>query len=63
MGVQATALTPLIQVYDMPEAIRFYCGTLGFELGGSSPGTTRRKTHFQMGMDELGGADLSSHSL
>jgi glyoxylase I family protein len=35
--LKLTGLTPLIQVYDMPEAIRFYCGLLGFEVINSSP--------------------------
>jgi catechol 2,3-dioxygenase-like lactoylglutathione lyase family enzyme len=37
MPFALTGLTPLIQVHDMPEAIRFWCGTLGFELVSSSP--------------------------
>ena len=37
MAIEMTRLTPLIQVYDMPESIAFYCGKLGFELGASSP--------------------------
>jgi glyoxylase I family protein len=37
MLLELTGMTPLIQVYDMPEAIRFYCDLLGFEVVGSSP--------------------------
>ena len=59
MDVQATGLTPLIQVYDMPEAIRFYCGTLGFELAGSSPETdTPEGRMFHWAWLRLGGANL-----
>ena len=36
MTLQLSGLTPLIQVYDMPEAIRFYCDGLGFELASAS---------------------------
>jgi glyoxylase I family protein len=37
MSLKLTGLTPLIQVYDMPKAIRFYCDALGFEVVSSSP--------------------------
>jgi glyoxylase I family protein len=37
MAMEMTGLTPLIQVFDMPESIAFYCGKLGFEVGASSP--------------------------
>ena len=36
MGIAMTGLTPMIQVFDMPESIAFY-GKLGFEIGASSP--------------------------
>ncbi len=35
--MKLTSLTPLIQVYDMREALDFYCGALGFEVISSSP--------------------------
>ena len=37
MTIQASRLTPMIQVFDMPESIRFYCETLGFEIASASP--------------------------
>jgi glyoxylase I family protein len=37
MSLNLTGMTPLISVYDMPEAIRFYCDLLGFEIVNSSP--------------------------
>lgn len=37
MTLRATALTPLIQVHDMPAAIHFYRDLLGFEIVNSSP--------------------------
>ena len=37
MGLELTGQTPLLQVFDMPEAIAFYCGVLGFEIVASSP--------------------------
>jgi uncharacterized glyoxalase superfamily protein PhnB len=35
--MKATGLTPLISVFDMPEAIAFYCDILGFEIVSHSP--------------------------
>jgi glyoxylase I family protein len=59
MTVQSTGLTPLIQVYDMPEAIDFYCGTLGFEIGASSPEVEAPEgRYFHWAWLRLGGADL-----
>ena len=59
MTVQSTGLTPLIQVYDMPEAIRFYCGTLGFEIAAASPEVEAREgRYFHWAWLRLGGADL-----
>ena len=36
MTLQLTGLVPLIQVYDMPDAIPFYCDTLGFVIVSAS---------------------------
>jgi glyoxylase I family protein len=36
MGVDIRGLAPLLQVYDMPTAIHFYCDVLGFEVGATS---------------------------
>ena len=32
MAIDVRGMAPLLQVYDMPTSIRFYCGALGFEL-------------------------------
>lgn len=32
-----TSMTPLLQVHDMPRAVAFYCGKLGFEVVEHSP--------------------------
>ena len=32
MSLEVTYLTPLLQVFDMPRALEFYCGVLGFEI-------------------------------
>jgi uncharacterized glyoxalase superfamily protein PhnB len=31
------AVTPLIEVFDMPRALAFYCGALGFSIVDASP--------------------------
>ena len=59
MTLQSTGLTPLIQVFDMPEAIRFYCGTLGFEVAASSPEVEAPEgRYFHWAWLRLGAADL-----
>jgi len=35
MGIEIRGLAPLLQVFDMPASIRFYCGGLGFEIVGN----------------------------
>jgi catechol 2,3-dioxygenase-like lactoylglutathione lyase family enzyme len=37
MAIRATGLTPLLQVYDMPQALTFYQDVLGFEIVDASP--------------------------
>ena len=37
MAIEPTGLVPLLQVFDMPETIAFYCGLLGFEVVDASP--------------------------
>ena len=37
MSIQFDGLCPLLQVFDMPESVRFYCDVLGFELASHSP--------------------------
>jgi len=37
MTLNVTGLCPLIAVFDMNEAVRFYCDGLGFELIEASP--------------------------
>jgi uncharacterized glyoxalase superfamily protein PhnB len=36
-AIELRGLTPLLQVYDMPRAIRFYRDVLGFEVVANSP--------------------------
>lgn len=59
MTLEGTGLTPLIQVYDMPEAIRFYCGTLGFDIAAASPEVEAEEgRYFHWAWLRLGGAEL-----
>ena len=41
MAIDVRGMTPLLQVYDMPTSIQFYCEALGFEVittdGKSAP--------------------------
>jgi glyoxylase I family protein len=37
MGIELRGLCPLLQVFDMPTAVKFYCEILGFEIKGHSP--------------------------
>ena len=32
MGIDVRGLTPLLQVFDMPTSLRFYCDILGFKV-------------------------------
>jgi uncharacterized glyoxalase superfamily protein PhnB len=59
MGLDVTGLCPMIQVYDMSEAIGFYCGALGFEIAGNSPEVdTPEGRCFHWAWLRLGGAEL-----
>lgn len=37
MSLVFDGLSPLLQVFDMPTSVKFYCEVLGFELVGNSP--------------------------
>lgn len=37
MPLDFDGLCPLLQVFDMPTSVKFYCEVLGFELVGNSP--------------------------
>jgi uncharacterized glyoxalase superfamily protein PhnB len=55
MTINAESLCPLIQVFDMPAALRFYRDALGFEVVDNSGGTDDR---FDWVWLKLGGANL-----
>ena len=59
MTIEAGTIIPLIQVFDMPEAIRFYRDILGFALVNSSPEIDAAEGHyFHWAWLRLGRADL-----
>ena len=44
MGIELSGCCPLLQVFDMPEALAFYCDVLGFEVvshSGDTAGPSR----------------------
>jgi catechol 2,3-dioxygenase-like lactoylglutathione lyase family enzyme len=49
-------LTPLLQVYDMPRSIHFYCDLLGFEVVSTSP--KLKNGYFHWAWLRLGEAEL-----
>ncbi|MEZ5998443.1 MAG: VOC family protein [Hyphomonas sp.] len=59
MAIVTTGMTPLIQVYDMAEALRFYRDILGFEVVACSPEVETPEGRFSHWMWlRLGPADL-----
>ena len=36
MAIDVRGLAPLLQVFDMPTSIKFYCDGLGFEIAGTA---------------------------
>ena len=59
MTLELTDLVPLIQVYDMPDAIRFYCDAIGFTIVSASKEIDAPEgRHFQWARLRLGQAEL-----
>jgi len=59
MAIATTGMTPLLQVYDMPEALAFYRDVLGFEVVGASPEVEAPEGRFSHWMWlRLGPADV-----
>lgn len=56
MAIDVRGVCPLLQVYDMPTAVRFYRDVLGFEIVGTSPELGPDKYHWVR--LRLGGADV-----
>lgn len=51
--IEIQGMVPLIQVFDMPTSIAFYCDVLGFEIMMSSPGP-----RFDWALLRLNGVEL-----
>lgn len=56
MAINVRGVCPLLQVYDMPTALKFYRDVLGFEVVGTSPELGPDKYHWVW--LRLGGADV-----
>lgn len=56
MALDVRGLTPLLQVYDMPASVRFYCDLLGFEVVSTSP--VLGDDRFHWALLRLGDAEL-----
>ena len=55
---EITDLCPLLQVYDMLEAVRFYCTHLGFEIEAQSPVIETPYRHFNWALLKRGAVQL-----
>ena len=56
MALDVRGLTPLLQVYAMPTAVRFYRDVLGFQLENTSPRLGEDRFHWAL--LRLGNAEL-----
>ena len=56
MAPELRAVSPLLQVYDMPTSVRFYRDQLGFEIASHSPVLGEDSFHWVL--LRLGGAEL-----
>ena len=56
MAIDVRGVCPLLQVYDMPTALRFYRDVLGFDVLGTSPELGPDKYHWVW--LRLGGAEV-----
>jgi len=63
MALDTNGMAPLLQVYDMPEALAFYRDVLGFEVVSASPETDTPEGRFSHFMWlRLGPADVMLNS-
>lgn len=61
MALDLRAMTPLLQVYDMPTSLRFYRDVLGFAVVATSPKLGEDKYHWVM--LRMGGVELMLNDL
>jgi len=57
-GIAVNGLAPLLQVFDMRVAIRFYRDVLGFAVTGTSPALSGDPDHVNWCMLDLDGAGI-----
>ena len=57
-GIAVKSLAPLLQVFDMRAAIRFYRDLLGFTVTGTSPALSADPDHVNWCMLDLDGVTL-----
>ena len=57
-GIAVNGLAPLLQVFDMRVAIRFYRDVLGFTMTGSSPALSDNPDHVNWCLLELEGTQV-----
>lgn len=53
MPIEVQGVAPLLSVFDMPTAIRFYRDVLGFRVTGTSPALSENPDHVNWSMLEL----------
>ena len=58
MALDIHGIAPLLQVFDMPVAVRFYRNVLGFELVQTSPKLSENIDDVNWAMLQLNGATL-----
>lgn len=58
MPLEVQGLAPLLSVFDMPRAIRFYRDLLGFKVTATSPPLSADPDHVNWSMLELSGTVL-----
>jgi glyoxylase I family protein len=55
MAIDVRSLVPLLQVFDMPASINFYCGVLGFEVVSTD---SKQAPNFDWVLLRLNGVEL-----
>lgn len=58
MPLEVKGLSPLVSVFDMPAALRFYRDLLGFTVTATSPALSDNPDHVNWSMLELNGAEM-----
>jgi len=48
MAIEVRGVCPLIQVFDMPKSVQFYCDLLGFEVVSHSPYYAEGEFHWTL---------------